>query len=408
MQKRFYQRKFFKIFAGVFFLLAVLLGGFNYYRTPILIALLGKNDCPVVVVAGTWEEMGYQVGSRTDFSKGIRRTASFARKSFPPEKAKHYFDTMQALIPHSVLAQMKGLARGLSEALDISYDDAWDDVLVWNFFMPSTYMKGCTAFAVNASEGDFLAHNTDLEYLYGLDSAVLIFKPDPGLGYPFVSFFSPGFVGVGLGENDKGLAVVFNAAFPSERDYGLPPLMMVRKIMQECDSIDATIQTFQSFLNARGRFAHNGAILTFMDFKTGEMARIELAPDQVEVDRGLQRGQNQLVTATNHYLVMPERNQRGDYNTSSYARLERVDMLLRMQQHFSVESILKILSDHDGKGQGTNHTICRHKDRNVGTISTHIFDDQFVLYYIQRNPCRYWKQPTILQTVRWQEILQQG
>ena len=408
MKKRFYQRKSFFVCLGVLLSLGVLLGGLYYFRTPIFIKIFSKNAHPVVIVSGTWEEMGYQVGSRIDFAQGIQRTASFMRKSFPPEKARLYFDRVESLIPQTVVDQMRGLARGVSVVLDISYDEAWKDILVWNFFIPSTYSKSCTAFAVTSPKGAFIAHNTDQEYLHTLDGAVIIFKPDPGLGYPFVSFFPPGFVGVGLGENLARLAVVYNAAFPSERDYGLPPLIMVRKVMEECGSIEEALKTLQSFLKEGGRFAHNGANLTFIDFKTGQMALIELAPDQVEVNRGMKSGNKRFVLATNHYRLMPERNQREDYNTSSYARLERAKILLTIEKNLTVESILKILSDHDGKEQGTNHTICRHKNLNYGTISLHIFDDQFVLYYILGNPCRYWKDPSILQIVRWREILEKG
>ncbi|MBW1838742.1 MAG: hypothetical protein JRI49_02310 [Deltaproteobacteria bacterium] len=408
MKKRLYKRKGFYICLGVICLLGFLLGGFYYFRTPILIALFGKNAHPVVIVSGTWEEMGYQVGSRADFAKGIRRTVSFIHKAFPPDEAKLYFDRAAPMIPQSIMDQMKGLARGLSDALSISYDDAWRDVIAWNFFMPSTYIKSCTAFAVTSPGGKFIAHNTDQEYIHSLDGAVIIFKPDQGLGQPFASFFPPGFVGAGLAQNHSGLTVVFNAAFPSERDYGLPPLMMVRKVMEECGSLEDAIQTFQSFIKEGGRFAHNGAIMTFIDFKTGEMACVELAPDRVEVKRPQKVGNKKFIAATNHYRLMPERNQREEYNTSSYARLERVEMLLTIKDTFTSKSILKILSDHDGQEHGTNHTICRHKNLNFGTISFHLFDDQFVLYYILGNPCRYWKDPTILQTVRWKEMMEQG
>jgi predicted choloylglycine hydrolase len=371
-------------------------------------ALFGKHAHPVVVVSGTWEEMGYQIGSRKECAKNIRRTASFVRRDFTTAEATLYFDKVKSFIPESVLTQMKGLARGLSDVLNISYEEAWKDVLVWNFYVASTYMKSCTAFAVSSPGGNFIAHNTDLEYLYSLGGVVTIFKPDPGLGYPFVSFFSPGFVGVGLSENLTGLAVVYNAAFPSGRQYGLPPLLMVRKVMEKCSSLDEAIQTFQSFLDGGGRFAHNGTNLTLMDFKTGELALLELAPDRIEVDRGIIEGQKRYVLTTNHYHLMPERNQREDFNTSSYARFERAKMLLTITEDFSLAQILKILSDHDGQEQGTNHTICRHKDLNVGTNSFHVFDDQFTLYYILGNPCRYWGDPTILQTVRWRKVLEQG
>ena len=182
---------------------------------------------------------------------------------------------------------MQGIARGEAKALGISSEEAWKDVLIWNFFVTSTYMKerkGCTGFAVESKDGSFLAHNTDVDYLYALGGSIIIFKPNPGMGYSFVSFYQPGYTGVALGENSAGLATVFNAAYPSKRDYGLPPEMFVRKIMQECGSLEDAIKAFQSFLKNGGRFAHNGAFFTFMDFKTHRMARVEIAPDRVEVD----------------------------------------------------------------------------------------------------------------------------
>jgi predicted choloylglycine hydrolase len=408
MKKRFYRRKVFLIPVCAVLLVAVGLAGLYYFRTPLLLALLGTDAHPVVVVSGTWEEMGYQLGSRVEFAQSIRRTASFQRGAVPLEKAKLYFEKAEPLLPKSALEQMKGLARGVSEALSISFEDAWGDILVWNFFVPNTYIKGCTAFAVTTPKGRFLAHNTDLEYIYNLGGAVIIFKPDPGLGYPYVSFFSPGFVGVAMGENSAGLAVVYNAAFPSRRDYGLPPLMMVRKIMRECGSLDEVVRTFQSFLDEGGRFAHNGANLLFMDFNAGQMARVELASDRVEVDRGMTWEEKHFVLQTNHYCLMPERNKREEDNTSSYARFERAKMLLKVQEDFTVESVLKMLSDHDGEKQGHNHTICRHKNINVGTNNTLVFDDQFTLYYLLGNPCRYGKNPKILQVVRWKELLEKS
>jgi predicted choloylglycine hydrolase len=269
-------------------------------------------------------------------------------------------------------------------------------------------MESCTAFAINSPGGLFLTHNTDDYYLLTLEGAVTIFKPNQGLGYPFVSFGSAVFGGVTMGENLAGLAVVYNAAFPSNKCLGLPPPIMIRKVIQECGSIEEAIQVFQSFIDGGGCFGYMGGNVTLIDFKIGEMARLELASDRVEVDHGTTWENNRFVVSTNHYRLMPERNQRKDYNTSSYARYERTLMLLKMGEDFSVEKIIKILSDHDGKKHGTNHTICRHKNLNLGTSNSLFFDDQFVLYYILGNPCQYWEDPTTLQMVRWREMLDQN
>ncbi len=135
------------------------------------------------------------------------------------------------------------------------------------------------------------------------------------------------------------------------------------------------------------------------------MACIEVAPDRIEINRGKDINSSHVVMATNHYRLMPERNHRKDYNTSAYARLERLRMLLHLEKKYSVESIIKILSDHDGQEHGTNYTICRHRDLNMGTNNFLLFDDNFIMYYILGNPCRYADNPAILQTVHWKDLL---
>lgn len=393
------------IAAIVIALLGLLIGGLYYFRTPVMMYFFSKNQYPVIVVSGTWEEMGYQIGSRPDFAKNIHRLASFLRKPFPVDKAHLYFDKTKQFIPESISEQMRGLAKGEAKALGIPYDTAWNDVLIFNFFMPSTYMKSCTAFAISSKDGSFLAHNTDQEYLYSLGGSVIIFKPNSGLGYPFVSFYHPGFAGVALGENAAGLAVLFNATYPGQRDYGLPPDMFVRRIMQECSTLEDAIEVFKSFIKNGGRFAHNGANLTFLDFKTNHMARIEIVSDHIEVYKGEHYKDKEFVVTTNHYRLMPEQNKRDGFNTSSYARYERCDMLLKTEKEITFQTVLKILSDHDSQSYGTEHTICRHRDLNMGTINFLAFDDTFTLYYIIGNPCRYYKDSSVLQVVHWKELL---
>jgi predicted choloylglycine hydrolase len=399
----FFRKKLIFISFMLISLLGIVLACAYYFRTPIILYFTAEKACPVITVSGTWEEMGYQLGSRPDFAGRIHRLTPMFAKTCPYEKALAYYSRIKLLIPESILEQMKGLARGEAKVLDIPFDEAWKEILVWNFFITSTYMRGCTAFAVSSEKGAFLAHNTDLEYLYALGGAVIVFKPSPGNGYSFVSFYQPAFTGVALGENSEGLAVVFNAAFPGNRDYGLPPEMLARKILQECSTLEDAVAVFKSFLTQGGRFAHNGANFTFMDFKSRRMARVEVAPDRIEVDYGTTRNSKTFIVATNHYRLMPERNDRDDFNTSSYARYERCTMLLDMARDISLPGVLTILSDHDEKACGTDHTICRHKNLNVGTNSFLAFDDKFILSYILGNPCRYRNNPSLLQRVSWKE-----
>ena len=407
-KKRFFQKKAFVISICVFLAIGISLSVVRHYRTPIILYFMGSKTLPVVVVKGTWEEMGYQVGSRKEFAKDIHQLVKFFTMSVPAEKSFLYYEKVKHLLPASINEQMKGLAKGVSESMDIPFDEAWKDVIVWNFFIPNTYLKSCTAFAVTTPKGSYLAHNTDLDYLYGLGGAAIIFKPNPGLGHPFISFFNPGFCSVSLAENLEGLAVVFNAAYPNGRDYGIPPELFLRKVIAECSSIEEVVSSFDSFIRNGGRFAHNGSNSTFLDFKTGKMVRVEIAPDKVEFDYGTTDGDKKYVLATNHYRLMPERNGKDDFNTSSYARYERCRMLLETTDDFNMTSIFKILTDHDGKAYGTNHTICRHEDLNKGTINSIYFDGDFTLHYILGNPCNYLKDLSLLQTIRWKEMLEKS
>jgi len=395
-------KKLYSIAVVFFFSVCLCLGLLFYFRTPVLTAFLGKEKVPVVVVSGTWEDMGFQIGSRNEFAAGIRRTAWLARRLFPPERARSYFKRVESFIPRSSLDHMRGIAKGVAAVSDISYDDAWEDILLLNFaYMPA----GCTAFAVCSQAGSYIAHNTDEYYVLTFSQAVIVFNPDNESGYPFVSFGSPAFGGVMMGENTEGLAAVCNAAFPSDRVLGLPPQFLVRRSLEECSSIEDAVRLFTSFVEKGGRFGYIGYNITYIDFTAGKLARLEIAPDRVEVDYGQAWGEKRFVAAANHYSLMPGRNQRAEHNTSSYARYERVKLLLKREKSYNTETIVRILADHDEQRHGTNHTICRHTNLNKGTCNCLFFDSTFTLYYMLGNPCRYSENPQALQTIRWTDML---
>lgn len=403
-------KKFLLILTGAVIVTAALVAGAYYFRTPLLLGMFGTSTCPVVVVSGTWEEMGYQIGSRRDIAVKTSRLAMLIRRSFSAEDAGRYYKKAEPFLTEDIKAQMKGFARGLADSLQVSYAQAWDTVLVTNFYLPYNETIQCTAVAVTSPEAAFLAHNSDDLYLNTIVRAtIVIFNPAADSGPAFFSFSPlPVLAGVMLGENASGIAVAYNAACQAKGDYGLPPYIMVRRVMQECTSIEEVVHTFQSFIADGGRFSQEGSILTFIDFKTKQVARIEVASDRVEIDRGTSKDGSTTVVGANHYRMMPERNRHSEWSLSSYARFERAGVLLSMRKENTLQSILQLMSDHDGMPNGCGYTICCHRDLNFGTVFTHIFDDQFALHFIEGNPCRYGKDPAILQTIRWKEILAEG
>ena len=161
----FFRKKLLILFSCILLcLLGSVLAVAYYFRTPVILYFAGEKAYPVITVSGTWEEMGFQLGSRPDFAKRIHQLTPMFAKACPYEKARDYYNRIQYLISGSIQEQMNGLARGEAEILNIPFEEAWKDILVWNFFITITYMKGCTAFAVSTEKGAFLAH----KYLLGI------------------------------------------------------------------------------------------------------------------------------------------------------------------------------------------------------------------------------------------------
>lgn len=351
---------------------------------------------PVETFQGSYEEIGRQIAKRYPDSI-IYVSEVFSILGVTPQLAQSQYYDIEDLIPNSIKEHMQGMALGLTEVSpSFSYQRAWDMVLVTSFAInilniPSEpngaeSSSGCTAFAVSSAAGTFLAHNTDNQKGSEHNGAIMRIIPNNG-DHSYIHLFTPAFVDVGLGLNDQGIGITYNVGNPNVHPaMGLPPLFMVRSVMEKASTLEEAVSAFTSFIDQGNTFGYGGAIFLIVDFKDSSMAKVQVRSEVVDVSYGQElRPDVTCIYSTNHFL--------GDFNEdpdyyyeSSWKRLERLEELLAQYQVYDLETCWDILTDH-GDGEPNNNTISRN-GTNSGTTITNIFTAD-TLYYTMGMPHRY-------------------
>ena len=227
-------------------------------------------------------------------------------------------------------------------------------------------LVACTALATwSQSTSDsnlLLARNFDF-YInddFAREKILAFFKPDNG--YAFASVTWGGFIGAVSGMNEKGVAVIINAAqaaFP--RKVATPISILVRDILQHASNIDEAI----AIANKHETFV---AEQIFVASKADNKALIiEKTPTELKV---FENGQT-ILPLTNHFraidTTLPLMGHEG-YN-DSYYRMERLQELISRHEIFDVNVLIEILRNQKGIGEESlgmgnpmaiNQLICHH------------------------------------------------
>lgn len=242
------------------------------------------NPDSVITVQGSWTEMGRQTALH--FHSWISTMANMFTTYLyvTPELARAYYDGVEDILPEDILQQMQGMALGLCEARSISYNAAWDMVLINNMGMD---IYNCEAFAFSSPDGTFLGHTTATSYISYL--SVIYYQPDTG-DNGFWSLFAPGFIGVSLGLNDKGIGIVYNSAPNSPALSGLPIIMMIREVMAKASSMNEALGYFTDFLDSGNFFGKAGANMIFVDFNEATMKMVYAESETVVWHDGYEIG----------------------------------------------------------------------------------------------------------------------
>lgn len=346
---------------------------------------IAKYDNCMDAFKGSYEEIGYQIAKKyRDIHINI---GNLFTGGISPQTAHDYYEAIEDLIPQSIKDHMQGMALALFEE-GLSYDTAWDIVVVNGLFiemvnLPETASSeketlGCTAFVVSSSDGTFLGHNTDNNKMNMGYGGVMFIEPDNG-DNAYMHFTAPIFVDVMLGLNDKGLAMTYNVGNPNVNpSTGLPPMYMVRHVMEKASTLEEAIDYFQDFVDAGHNFGYSGAIFLLVDYKDSSMAKIQVKSQGIKITYGeeLKPGVTYVAT-TNHY----DEDFRDDpeyYYESSWMRFDRLMELLPTFDTYDLDTCWSILSDH-GDEEANNNTISRNGPSTITTL-TNIFTEEGSYY----------------------------
>ncbi len=220
-----------------------------------------------------------------------------------------------------------GMAEGLVEVRPISPAIAWDLVLTQNMAVDLLNMannmspvpnppvalilnmlRGCTGFAVSSGAGTFLCHNTDAQGVAGVNTSTIMYWYPSNGDYAYLTFDPPGWADVAFGLNEKGIAVTVNAGAPnSDAVIGYYYTFMTRYAMEHAATLDEAVAVFEDVFDRDETFGPTGALIHFVDFNTGRMAKIQLRSGVMEVTYGEERVPGVVsIGSANHFV--------GDFN----------------------------------------------------------------------------------------------
>jgi hypothetical protein len=305
------------------------------------------SGVPVLVVAGTPEEMGEQMGVL-----GVK-PASGVIDVFKDVLKQHKVDLLMPLLVkfgEAQLAKYPADYRREFEAMVKASGVERNILVIGNTFNELRHLAGCSGLMIDPARsrtgGALLGRNWDFPPIKGLHafSMVIVRRPEGKRAFAEVSF--PGSVAVGClmaSMNADGLVIGGN--FIGESADGAPQVdwknvpsgVIARRIMEECGTLTEGEKLARSV-----KAGERGAMVA-CDRTAG--AVIEVTPRSVAVRRGKQG----ICVGTNHFCS-PE------LGVNSQCR--RFDILIKAEQmdKLGVDDVAKKMHEAN-QGAWTAHTM---------------------------------------------------
>jgi predicted choloylglycine hydrolase len=335
------------IVAFIFFC-AALLTAAEPFRFPEASHGKGKlqyiNDLPVLIVEGTPEEIGEQVGIlAAKPAPQILNIFQEFLKIRGLEKAWPWLvqvsHLMEAQFPPDYVKEMEAAAKASS--LDR------DKVIVLHTIYDIAKLSGCSSLYVepdrSATKTLLLGHNLDFYAIANVHEFSLVVVCKPQGKHAFASIGFPGLFGCMSAINDAGLSLVTNEVTstsdgsPKFDLKGVPFILAFRRIMEECTTVDEAEKLIRSIRRT------STINLTVCDKKEGRI--FEVTPKNVKV-RPADKG---LGMCTNHFRCK---------EVATNMNCWRYDVLLKTQDLKTVgrKEIAKKL-DEANQGDSTIQTM---------------------------------------------------
>jgi hypothetical protein len=256
------------------------------------------NGLPVLVVEGTPEEMGEQIGKLT--AKPLERLLGFSRLFL---KARGWDSAWPVLVKmsKSMWPQFPARHRRELDALIKSSRLSHDLAVVGNTLPDIKKIGGCAALLVEAKRSAtkhlLFGRNLDYPTLGFLQEYSLVTVYRPKGKHAFASIGFPGLIGCITGMNDAGVVLATLEIYssrdgaPSLDPKGVPYTLGYRRILEECTTIKQAVKLLRSIK----RTTLNS--LAICD-KTGA-AVLEITPKSVVV----RRSEQGVCCCTNHFCT---------------------------------------------------------------------------------------------------------
>jgi hypothetical protein len=269
--------------------------------------------------------------------------------------------------------------RGISEGSGLSLTLLLGMMSVETMMATFQYVMGCTSIGVGKTRSKdgspMIGYNHDFPDF--LKDQLLVRHSKPGNGHRSIQLTYPSIAGGICGVNEAGLAISLNHAFSIEpANDGVPPTLMVQQALDRCATAEAAAHLFE-----QTKFA-NGSMATVMDAKGGILA-LELAKGRF----GIRKPKKGVSLTLNEYQIpelkeievpqdavfhpkkYPKFFQGLAIHQPNWERRRRFEKLLASGKKLGVNDVKKLLADHNGGGQGTLGTVCRHHP-TTDTIAT--------------------------------------
>ncbi|MFH2067857.1 MAG: C45 family peptidase [Candidatus Omnitrophota bacterium] len=202
-------------------------------------ALLEKDGQKVLVLKGNPYEMGYQHGVLLkEEIKKLTEVVLMISYATKPGSLERAWQATKNFIPSRYLEEMKGLADGAEIPLE--------KVQLANLFPELFHCSGIAVFGKATKNGELL-HGRILDYMTEIGmqkfATVTVFQPDKH--HAFITAGFTGFIGSVTGMNDRQIAVGEMGGGGAEKWSGVPMSFLVRRVLEEADSLDSSVKVFQ-------------------------------------------------------------------------------------------------------------------------------------------------------------------
>lgn len=319
-------------------------------------------------VRGTPREMGRQIGEAAREEIRAFTEIALARVNLTMRVSREralQIAARSAEFANKYAPHMMDELRGMAESSGLGLDELML-LQVRNQLTPDPE-AGCTSLSISEIGaglvgGNIVAQNWDNDP--GLDPFTIVLTRQPDDKPALMNITQAGLIAY-IGLNDAGIGLCLNTLPAPAREVGVPHYFTVRGIYESA-SLDAAV--------AAVRRAERAIPANIMLATPQGPADLEVTVDQVNVIaptdatsgcRTSGPGLRQLVTHTNHCLhrELTSINDRFPDLIQSRARQRRIDDLTSETATLDVESIQRILADHDD----FPHSICRHPNNDAAT-----------------------------------------